>query len=703
MRKTAAQPQEQLFDQGKKQDRNEDIMSKKEKEWKEEQIHFDRCKRLIARNVQRYQKEYEERHEQIQELYQALQSGNEELYNQLMLTTSLEEHAANQLRKNKAAFDKPYFGRIDYTDTKMEKEEKIYIGKNGVFRNRTEVVIADWRAPISSVYYENELGKGSYKLPDETSIAIDLHLKRTYNIEDGELTGYYDSDVASNDELLVKYLSRNKDVVLGEIISTIQKEQNEIIRESPFANLLVQGVAGSGKTTVAMHRISYILYNYKDRFESNEFCIIGSSDLLLNYITSGLPELDVPNIKKMRMDQLFVHLLGKEWRKKYTVEEADETAVVRCGREFMLELELYLMHLKERYVDTSPLADPRAGIILSRSGSLTLLRKNPQFSIWKLLSVLEDRMRTRIKFLMDGFEKEEIQAMLKKYRGHYKNMMPKESIYEFYARFLEEYAKEKRIDWTGHIEKVRNGQFDLYDLAALALVRYRVTQKQEDEEFGLMFLDEAQDFGISIYYVLKKILPKCYFTIMGDVSQNINYSTGMNDWEELVRLFLTDPKDRFKLLQKSYRNTIEISEYAGKILDKATYGKYKIDPVIRHGRPVEEKEFWSEPELVEYVEELLERMKKDGYQTTAIVCRDEKESDRVKKLLDGKVEVSKESAENFTKGVMVLPVRMTKGLEFDTVILWNPGLKAALSSPERAKLLYVAETRALHELYVLSC
>ena len=164
--------------------------------------------------------------------------------------------------------------------------------------NQTDVVIADWRAPISSVYYENELGEGKYYLPDGSHVGIELHLKRTFDVQDGVLQGYYDSDVASNDQLLIQYLSQNKEAVLGDIIATIQKEQNEIIRESPFANILVQGVAGSGKTTVAMHRISYILYNYKERFMSNEFCIIGGNDLLLNYITSGLPELDVPDIKQ---------------------------------------------------------------------------------------------------------------------------------------------------------------------------------------------------------------------------------------------------------------------------------------------------------------------------------------------------------------------------------------------------------------------
>lgn len=239
-------------------------MNPKEQEQQFEYEHFSKCQNIIQKNIARYQAEYEERHALATQLHSAL-SGDPELYNQLMTAISLEEQAANSLRKNQAALEKPYFGRIDYTDKKVNREESVYIGKNGVFRDKVNVLIADWRAPISSVYYENELGAGEYGLPDETHVPIDLHLKRTYDVSDGNLNGYYDSDVASNDELLVKYLSKNKDVVLGEIIATIQKEQNAIIRESPFANLIVQGVAGSGKATVTMHRISYLLYNYKER------------------------------------------------------------------------------------------------------------------------------------------------------------------------------------------------------------------------------------------------------------------------------------------------------------------------------------------------------------------------------------------------------------------------------------------------------
>ena len=687
-------------------------MSNTKNDWQEELQHFQDCKAIIAQNTHRYQREFEARHTQVQQLYKAINGGDPELYNQLMTAVSLEEQAANGLRKNTAAYEKPYFGRIDYLDKKVNRKEKIYIGKNGVFQDKVNVLIADWRAPVATVYYENELGDGEYGLPDETQIPIHLDLKRTYDVTDSTLNGYYDSDVASNDELLVKYLSKNKDVVLGEIIATIQKEQNAIIRESPFANLIVQGVAGSGKTTVAMHRISYLLYNYKERFESNEFCIIGGNDLLLNYITSGLPELDVPNIKHMRMDQLLMRLCEKDWKKKLECIPTDATAKYRCTMDFMRELEWFLMKKIEAIVDCSPLVDPQIGTILSESSNQTLLREHRDYSIVRYLSTMDERVKTRIQFLLSGHDKDTIQKMLRKYAGHYKNRFPKPNILAIYQEFLNSwkpatYGNTDMDNFTSalsaHAAACASGAYDIYDIAALALIHYRVSQKAPNEEFGLLFMDEAQDFGISIFYVLKTILPNTYFTIMGDVSQNINYETGINDWYDLTKFFLTDPKDKFLLLQKSYRNTIEISEYAGKILEAAPSGRYKITPVIRHGIPVAEEEFWSDMEMAERITALIPEIREKGYSTTAIICMSETEADNARQLLQSTLDLADGESNNYSAGTMILPIHLVKGLEFDTVILWNPKIKQNLAYPDKAKLLYVAATRALHELYVFSC
>ncbi len=653
-----------------------------------EQNHFEECRGIISRNISYYEEEYEQRHAQTAQLLKAMKSGDTELYNQAMTSASLETHAANQLRKNRAAMKQPYFGRIDYREMEPEKDSTVYIGKNGVFRNKTDVVIADWRAPISSVYYENELGEGVYHLPGGDTVDVDLFLKRTYDVQDGELKGYYDSDVASNDRLLVQYLSQNKDVVLGDIIATIQKEQNEIIRETPFANILVQGVAGSGKTTVAMHRISYILYNYKERFMSNEFCIVGGNDLLLSYITSGLPELDVPDIKQKRMDSLLTHLLGKEWKKKQEVIEPTADAVVRSKISFMLELELYLMKKREKYIQCCELKDPVLGVILSRSNNERVLAENPDYSVVRLLGLLDERMKTRLKFLCPEGEKEFLQKKTKQYKDYFKNMIPSAGIYSIYQEFLAKYENVHpgSLDLAEHARNDAAGKYDVYDLAALLMVQYRITRKKPDEEFGQLFIDEAQDFGITPYYALRKVLPSCFFTIMGDVSQNINYETGMNDWEEMRKWIMTGEKDVFRLLSKSYRNTIEISEYAGTILEKASFGKYKINPVIRHGLPVQEMGGLSEEEMYDRAMDIIRRAREKGYQSIAVVCRDDKEAEWTKKWLED---------------VTVLPIRLTKGLEFDVVLLWNPDTEHSLEHQSSAKLLYVAVTRALHELYIL--
>lgn len=660
----------------------------KQRELLQEQSHFEACLKLIRSNIKVYEAEYEVRHAETAELLKAMRVDDPELYARAMTSASLEEHVANQLRKNKAALIQPYFGRIDYRELPGEKQEQIYIGKNGIFKNQTDVVIADWRAPISSVYYENELGRGCYHLPDGDTMDIDLALKRTYDVQAGELLGYYDSDVASNDRLLIQYLSKNKEAVLGDIIATIQKEQNEIIRETPFANILVQGVAGSGKTTVAMHRISYILYNYKERFMSNEFCIIGGNDLLLDYITSGLPELDVPDIKQKRMDVMLTHLLGKEWTKKQKVTDPTEDAKVRSKIEFMLELESFLLRMREHYAGGEPLRDRQLGMLVSSESKERLFIENPEFSITKLLMILDERVKTRIKFLAPEGEKEFLQKKFREYKDYYKNRTPKKNIYDIYGEFLVEYDRKHpgSVNLSEHFERMARNQYDIYDVAALCVIQYRVTRKKEDEEFGLLFIDEAQDFGITPYYALRRVLPQCYFTIMGDVSQNINFDTGMNDWEDMQKWILTGEKDNFRLLSKSYRNTIEISEFAGNILEKASFGRYKIDPVIRHGLPVQIREGLSEEEMYDKTTEIIRSAKEKGYQSIAVICKDDAECEWVKKWLED---------------VIVLPIRLTKGLEFDVAILWNPKLEEALEEQSKAKMWYVAVTRALHELYLL--
>lgn len=678
----------------------ETLSVSKEEEMLQEKQHLLACLNVIRENIQMYEKKENSYRKEVTELFQAVKKGDGDSYGQLMAGQNLLEHSQNMLRKSKTALKKAYFGRVDYDDLTYGVKESRYIGKNGVTTADNDVIIVDWRAPVSSVYYENELGKGEYAVPGNNPVEVELYKKRTYDIQGEELLGFYDDDVAANDELLVKYLSQNKEAVLGDIIATIQKEQNEIIRDVPYKNIIVQGVAGSGKTTVALHRISYILYNYENKYKPSEFCIVGSSDMLLNYISSGLPELDVNHVKQMRMDVFLPHLMGNAWKRHYQMIADDQMAFIKSRLGFVKELEIFLEKWREDALPPMTINDVVLGCVLSKADMVDTLKRNQQLSVMQLEKLFNERIRSRIKFLCTETTENVRLEKRQQYKKYFDFSKYNWTEVKIYLAFLE-YLKEERlfetgdITWDRTITHVIGNRFDLYDVAALGLIWKRITVKKDTDEFSQIIIDEAQDFGESIYYVMRQLLTDCHFTIMGDVSQNIRYETGMNDWEGLKEVLFEKSTDSFYLLSKSYRNTIEISECAGKVLEKASQGSYKIEPVIRHGQTVQCIQEKGDG-LPQKLKELVDNILKKGFETVAVVCRTEEEADQVKAFLH-----VKEEKEQFHNGVMVLPVALTKGLEFDAVILWKPDEAHYGMNPKEAKLLYVAITRALHELYLL--
>lgn len=665
-------------------EKNQDMLSERQ--------HLLSCLEIIQKNIREYEEKEKASKKEVTQLFQAVKKGEGDSFGLLEAEKNILDHIQNSLRKNRAALKKAYFGRIDYEDKSYGVTESRYIGKNGVTRNSNEVVIVDWRAPVSSVYYENELGEGSYEVPGSEPVEISLFKKRTYDLQGEKLQGFYDNDTAANDDLLVKYLSQHKEAVLGEIIATIQKEQNEIIRATPYKNMIVQGVAGSGKTTVALHRISYILYNYGEVYKPSEFCIIGSSDMLLNYISSGLPELDVNHVRQMRMDMFLPYLLEKSWKKKYKIVEENQEAQEKSKLEFISALEDFLKTWTDRALQLRDIQDKDLGLILSEDNMQDTKMRNPELSLFQLEKLFHQRIRKRIQFLCTEREESFCREKLQEYKNWFCSSKNKWTEAGVYLSFLEE-RKVRGNSYEDTIIRVEKGEFDLYDAAALCLIRKRIFLKKETDEFSQIILDEAQDFGESVYYVLKQVLPKCYFTIMGDVSQNIRYETGLNNWEILKKILLREGKDSFYLLAKSYRNTIEISEHAGRVLEKASLGGYKIQPVIRHGNPVCVK-MGQKEHLEEELKTLLGNIQKK-FETIAVICRDEKDTEEVQKIL------GIEKQEGFCNGIMVLPVALTKGLEFDAVVLWQPDKERYGENIKEAKLLYVAITRALHELYLL--
>lgn len=251
--------------------------------------------------------------------------------------------------------------------------------------------------------------------------------------------------------------------------------------------------------------------------------------------------------------------------------------------------------------------------------------------------------------------------------------------------------------------EVPENSFDVYDLAALAYLYKRIKENDPVREASHVVIDEAQDFGMMAYQVLHYCLRDCTYTIMGDTSQNIHFSYGLNDWEELKKLILTGTYDAFGVLRKSYRNTVEISDFANEILRHGDFAIYPVEPVLRHGTAVQKEAFADEAALLAAGVQKIKAWQEQGYETIAVVCRDEAEAAATARKLKKYVPVVEEDLETaeFGEGVMVLPVAYTKGLEFDAVLLLDPTEEKYPENDGQVKLLYVAATRALHELAVL--
>lgn len=724
---------------------------------KAEEQHLKSCMNVIRGNIDRLSGEVSRMREETKELYDNYRSGDGEMHNELVISMDLLSTAEQTLRKNLLAEQKAYFGRIDYEERLFEEGTEgfpkfsLYIGKNGIMQSASDILIVDWRAPVASVYYDSDIGESHYDAPTGEVIPIDLQLKRTFELDGEQLHDFYDTDVITNDEFLTKYLAKNKEVVLGEIIATIQKEQNLIIRDTPWHTVIVQGVAGSGKTTVAMHRISYILYNFKDRFKPQEFYVIGSNKMLINYITSVLPSLDVSGINQMTLQEMLVRFLDKDLPAKWTVIPlpADGAQHFKGSLDFMLALEYWLAfgerkaHLgklaelpekklmcqnrlvygwseMQEFLQTFSTFQPESGT--TKSGGVSAEEK---------VEMLNQRVVKKVQNICEllGMDRDEIRKELMHYRGFFGKAKNRYKVADLYPEFLEELHNngqwyrdlgltipEELYD-TGALDawqiRVNKKQVDLYDMAAMLLIKKRMKACDDLDLVSHVVVDEAQDFGVSAFYSLHQAFPAATFTIMGDVSQNVYFDVGMNDWSQLREQVFGEERDRFYRLVKSYRNTVEISHFAGKLLEKGSFETYAIDPVIRHGKEVTFLAEEGAEAMADRTAAMLCDCNKDGLSTLAVVCRDPEECDLVSGLLCEKLQqmapeipftqVTEELEDvSHVRGIMVLPVTMTKGLEFDGVFLWNPTEEHYPMGDANVKLLYVAVTRALHELYIMT-
>ncbi len=643
-----------------------------------------------------------------------------------------------RVEKLEKSRENPYFGRIDYRKSCDSKIQKIYIGKSAIFDENNKVVY-DWRSPICGLYYDSEIGPVSYNALSGIQNG-DLLLKRQLIIKNGELINAFDSNLVTDDELLIPYLNINADNRMKDIVASIQKEQNYIIRLNN-EDIIVQGVAGSGKTSVALHRIAYLVYTNGQKNKSNDFLVIGPNDYFLNYISSVLPDLETPPVAQKTLINLMNDYINKNVSLKEDI--MSDNKIKRNMQEHIssfkgsLEYKDLLDEFFKKCIDGNEMVADDFKICGKVIFSADEIRDRLFDNKDKCFDF--DRTRRYFKLLFKDQKENIYEKLNEEYRNIYRSLPRGNPVREDYIKksmelenlikkqgekLLDKYFKlinksclslyvsfisglnhmkttltedEIRLLQKDTLKSIKKNQIAFEDIAALLYLNYILTNKKLN--YQNIVVDEAQDYSIFTYYVLKRIFEKAKFNIYGDLAQAIYPYRSVNSWNELNK-HIFEGQCNLLELNKSYRTTIEITETANNVLDLLDL--HIADPVIRHGQKISYFESDDNSNIkIEKIKEWLD----NGYKTIAIICKNDKEADIVHsellKMGINSKHITKED-NKYENGVFVLSVASSKGLEFDCVVINDASSNVYnVSNEVDMHLLYVALTRALHEQVIM--
>jgi len=673
----------------------------------------------------------------LNKLYDTFIGSREDLWKE-------EANRKIHIKNIETSIERPYFARIDFQYSDRDKIEKIYIGKNGISKEG-DIVVVDWRAPISSLYYDAEIGECTFKGPKEL-IHGNMSLKRQFEIENGELINYYDVDLVSNDSLLQKYLNTNNDSRLKSIVSTIQKEQNDVIRRGLSENLIIQGVAGSGKTTVALHRIAYLVYNYMKLLNQNQYLVIGPNPVFIKYIKSVLPELDVSSITQCTFEQFARNYLNEDIEinsseKKVTNSISGKTDndidKFKCSMKYKYMLDQFLKKFIEELTskdlklgdfkvldskliteifnksDVNNSLDVRIELTVERlchyisdnRDNIISSYNNYSFEKFKTAISVDEKNKLRNEFSKDlEIIKKDCRSIIRKYFAEFRT-----NTIKIYKKFINTIGDYNLFEYPAlsqlkkeTLTNIKNERYDFEDLSALIYIKNNILGNADFSKIRHVVIDEAQDFGEFNFYVLKRIFPSATFSIFGDLAQSIYDYRGIDNWD-VVNSIMFDNNGSIINFGKSYRTTAEIMEVADEV--SSSIGLGKSDLVVRHGNDVTFTKLDSYDNIPEYIGDKILEYKSKGYKTIAIISKTNLLSCYINDDLKEKnINIPNVSIDDDVSEFEVCTIsnQLAKGLEFDAVII-NNASEQIYSSKNKLdmKLLYVAITRALHELDII--
>ncbi|MBS6041172.1 MAG: AAA family ATPase [Clostridium baratii] len=611
--------------------------------------------------------------------------------------------------------ESPYFGKVTFIEDGDRTAEEIYIGRFGLTKEGSfEPVIVDWRAPIASLFYKGTLGKSSYESP-VGEIEADILGRRQLIVKRGELKGVFDSALDVKDEILQMVLTNNSSDKLKDIVMTIQEEQDEIIRAPKDKVVVVNGVAGSGKTTIALHRVSYLLYNFRKQF-GDKVLILGPNDIFMDYINGVLPSLGEDGIDNMTFESFAIKEIGlKEnfTEFSYYIEKAmqgDEKSLLdykeKSSKSFAKELDKKVQEMNGNYFNIKPVIFDGEEIV-SKEEIKELFDKH--YAYMPLFRRSEKIKRILISKIKDKRD-EYVWKLNKDIEEKIKSIKEEDLIFEknnldfqrrLRIREIIRYvmnARDELNTWILHedvvdIYKKATNTTDLgyMDLAGILYLMIKLEGKKSKKEYKHVVIDEAQDYNFMQFEVIKELTGSTSYTIVGDSNQRLIETDEKPAMTNLDTIFEKSKIMNFSL-NKSYRSTQEIMEYASKFLKEE-----RIVPLVRNGEKVLEEETENIEETIDTVNSIIEDYEEEGLESIAVITKNKEELKEISHRLKEKVKILTFDRNDiiYNGGKVLIPAYYAKGLEFDGVII----LENENNTPDLVN--YIMCTRALHRLSII--
>ncbi len=645
---------------------------------------FDKIDILKAKNsklIKSNQEKIRQQKNYFAENFYEINNGNDELADVNLQIENLENQNdlfSKEIKRLTKQSTNPYFGRFDFKEKSQTQEKPYYVGL-GIVQDNDDILVHDWRADICSLYYDDHIGKNSYSC-QEGNIEGAVTLKRQFKIENKALSYYIDSNLVIDDDILMETLSKNASSKMHEIVSTIQKEQNVLIRAEDFENTIVQGVAGSGKTSIAMHRVSYLLYKYRNQLKSEDILILSPSEIFADYINDVLPSLGEEKPFTTTFGEIAKRLLGEEFETREEMLERVigkqnqkdfENIAIKSSFEFLNDLKKFLNNnICNLFI---PKTMAWGDVVVTKEEiSDIYFNRMKNLPIYKRIDVLSEYITE--KFNIPRSRHADLQKRAKKLL--YNNFLTTDLL-KIYNLFLQ----SQEID---EVEKI-----GAYDIAPILLIKENLLSLKNNFDAKYVIVDEMQDYTPCHFYLFEKIW-KCAKLYLGDINQSIDRTLPATYLKTLAR----QTKSKVKYLTKSYRSTLQISVFSQKIL-----GHHIADNVNRNG---EEVECLRTRNYAKMIENILEKRQSFKGQSVAIICKTKEEIKELQKSSEvlKKFKVLSSIKSTNAKRILTTPAN-AKGVEFDCVIVPFATDENYNNELDR-NLLYVSATRALHKLYFLS-